>query len=332
MAEQIVIIGWGGVGDAMMCTPVFRGLKESCPGREIIVYYAGAGQRDAFLHNPYIDSLRPLNAWKMWRYPFHWYAYLFNRKLMKATVLNFQHIPPSWCEQNAMDNAAGIFNLKLTRRKVELFFTDAEELAARAALVGLQNVVLLHVHSRTCANHNWRIENWCELVKQLPEYTFIQLGLETEPRVEGAWDWRGKTTMREALCLFKYASSFVGVEASLAHATNAFDTPGVVLFGDTSPAHWGHENNLNLFKGLPCSPCYDDLRRQPCPYGHECMETITVAEVKDALVRQMSLGRVPGSGLERAGEMQRPAKLERIDQGNFVQGLVRAQPLCPREQ
>jgi ADP-heptose:LPS heptosyltransferase len=112
------------------------------------------------------------------------------------------------------------------------------------------------------------------------------VGQDHEPYVTGALDWRGKTTLYEAFCLIKYASSFVGIDSCHAHATNAFDIPGVVLFGDSDPTHFGHSNNINLFKNLPCL-CYYELFGRPCPYNNECMHLITVDDVEQALVKQM---------------------------------------------
>jgi ADP-heptose:LPS heptosyltransferase len=292
MSKQFVLIAWGGLGDSLICTPAYRALRETYPDHKIIVYYPGKGHRDVLLHNPHIDSLRALKKSAMWRYPLHFFAYVFNRReLMKAHFMHFQHIPPSSVyNKNVVDLAAEILGVPLERRNVQLFFTEEEDTWARNALAGRQNIVIMHVHSRTSPNHNWRMENWVELVRQLPEYTFVQLGNAQESSsIEGALDWRGKTTLRQALCLIKHADSFVGVEASLAHATSAFDVPGVVLFGDTSPAHWGHENNINIYKEVSCAPCFFRLGGLPCPYNHECMELIMVEEVKEALVRQMGL-------------------------------------------
>jgi ADP-heptose:LPS heptosyltransferase len=92
------------------------------------------------------------------------------------------------------------------------------------------------------------------------------------------------------LAILKYARSFVGIDSSLAHATNAFDLPGVILFGDSNPATWGHDNNINLYTAVRCSPCYYYVWNHPCPYGHECMESITVEDVKKALLRQLARG------------------------------------------
>jgi ADP-heptose:LPS heptosyltransferase len=290
MRKEFVIIQWGGIGDVLLCTPAYRALKKNYPDHKIIVYWKLEKHRDALHCNPHIDSLRRLRFWELCRYPFHLYAYLFNRRRVKYYFTFFQHIPLSWAyDKHVREIVAEMFDpgLRLDRPEVQLYFTEAEEKRAREALAGYRNVVLMQVHSRSSVNHLWPMEKWAALVHQLPKYTFIQIGQADEPPVEGVVDWRGKTPLRDALCLLKYAGSFVAVESSLAHASNAAGICGVVLFGDSSPAHWGHENNINIYKNLPCSPCYFYLYGGPCPYGHECMETISVEEVKDALVQQM---------------------------------------------
>lgn len=289
MSKEFIIISWGGIGDALVCTPTYRALKEACPDHKIIVYYQNKGHEAVFRNNPHIDSLRALKIRSLLRYPSHLYAYLFNRKKVKYTLMHFQHIPLTWAfNKSVKDIVPEIFDLKLKDNTIQMFFSRGEEEIARLRLSQYRNVVLMHIHSRSSPNHHWAMENWNELVRKMPDYTFIQIGHTNEPSVEGAIDWRGKTGLREVMCLLKYADSFVGVDSFLSHATNAFNTPGVVLFGDSSPVYWGHDNNINIYKNVICSPCYYHLWGSPCPYGHECMKNITVGEVQEALVRQVN--------------------------------------------
>jgi len=307
MRKQIIVTTRGGVGDVLLCTPALRAVKESYPDHKLIVYCLKKAHWNVLQHNPYIDSLRIISTLHLLRYPVHLYHYLFNKWWKKGYMFNiarmkhyrllFQHIPISLIyEKNVKDIVPEVFHdldVRCRHRKIGLFFTRQEEEKARKALEPHRRVVLMHVFSRTSVNHHWPAERWEELVRQLPEYTFIQIGLPDEPYVKGALDWRSsKMTIRETLCLIKYADSFVGVESSMGHATNAFDIPGVVLFGDTSPVHWGHENNINIYKSIRCSPCYHYVSSDPCPYGHECMRFITVEEVRKAIVSQMNTDRI----------------------------------------
>ena len=288
MSKKFEIFPCGGIGDTMIITPSVKALKETHPDHKIIVYYKQNGQKDVFLNNPNVDSLRDFRKMSFWRYYYRLSSFFIRKKTDPFVVL-FQHIPPSWIYKvHVIDIVAEIFKVKLKSRKIELFFTKDEENRAKQALKPFKNTVIMHIHSKSSQNHHWELENWEELIKQLPDYTFIQLGLKTEPEVKGALDWRGKTLFREALCLLKYADSFVGVDSNMAHATNAFDMPGVVLFGDSSPVHWGKPNNINIYKEVECSPCYYELWHERCPYGHECMKLITVEDVKKALIQQMN--------------------------------------------
>jgi len=290
MSKEFVLVTLGGIGDVLVCTPAIRALREHYPDCHIITYSTSVRHTDVLVNNPCIDSVRILSPRYLLRYPVHLYAYLFNRKLLRYTSLSFQWINfyPTIIQLSAKEVVGQIFDITIRDKNIELFLTKEEERAAKQKLSPYENVVIMHIHSRTSANHHWSMKKWAALVRALPEYTFIQVGLKDEPCVEGAVDWRSKTSLREIFALLKYATSFVGVDSSVAHATNAFNVPGVVLFGDTSPVHWGHPNNVNIYKGLECSPCYQILGRDPCPFQHECMDLISVDEVKQALVRQVS--------------------------------------------
>jgi ADP-heptose:LPS heptosyltransferase len=290
--KQFIIITWGGIGDLMICTPTLRAVRKKYPRHKIIVYCSRVDHMKVLKHNPHVDSVRMLSAWGMWKYPYHLFSYLFDRSRIKYTELAFQYVPPNWYGRTNIKQIAGhIFDLDLQGEdaRTELFFTKAEDEKAIRSLAPYRNVIIMHIYSRCSPNHLWATEKWSELVKQLPQYTFVQVGGIDEPKVEGAVDFRGKTTLREAFCLIKHASSFIGVDSIHSHVTNAFKKPGVVLFGDSDPAVWGHDNNINVFKGIPCSPCFYMLWGSRCPYNNECMKLIEVEEVREAVIKQMQV-------------------------------------------
>lgn len=291
MNTDIIVVTWGGIGDLVVCTPTLRAIKETHPNRRLIVYCGHPDHPDILKNNPYIDSIRILGTKHMWRYPKHLYRYLFKRNTAKYYFLGFQHIFPNKLYfKHVKEIVPEIFadlQVKLRHKNMQMFFTEKEEQKAQQTLSGIKSPIFIHVHSRSSVNHHWPLENWQALVMSLPEYTFIQVGNPDEPRVHGAIDWRGKTKLREICCLLKFASSFVGVDSGLAHLTNAVELPGVVLWGDSNPVYWGHDNNINIYKGIRCSPCYYYMVNDPCPYGHECMNSITVDEVRRAVIRQV---------------------------------------------
>lgn len=304
MNKRIIATTRAGIGDVLLTTPAFRAIKECYPDHKLIVYAIKVSHYQVLLKNPYIDSLRLLPPLWLWRYPYHLYSYLFNPSWRRGYYFDpekVKHysmrpnvIPVSWISQKSVKEVVpeifgDDFDVRLRNKNVQLFFTKREEEKVRRKLAPYKNVVIMHVYSRSSVNHLWPAERWAALVKSLPEYTFIQVGMEDEPEVKGAIDWRdNKMNIREVFCLVKYATSFVGIDSSVAHSTNAFRVPGVVLFGDTSPVHWGHDNNINIYKEVRCAPCFAYVNGDPCPYTHECMLKITVEEVREALIKQVN--------------------------------------------
>jgi ADP-heptose:LPS heptosyltransferase len=301
MSKELVFFSWGGVGDALCRTPTYKALRKKYPDKKIFVYYSMSTHREMFLNNPHVDVVKLLGLKSVIFKPTHLLTLLnlqfrnniflkfFKRWVVKYTVMHFQHVPLTWIyERHVIDIVPEIFKLELEDRRIQLFITSMEEENARKKLKEFHNVIFLHISSRSSKNHHWQLNKWSELIKSLPNYTFIQFGLRDEAYVDGAIDFRGKTNLREAWAILKCSLSFVGVDSGFGHATNAFDIPGVVLWGDSSPIHWAHDNNINIYKNVECSPCYYELQGGNCPYGNKCMTLITVEEVRDALVKQVN--------------------------------------------
>jgi ADP-heptose:LPS heptosyltransferase len=172
---------------------------------------------------------------------------------------------------------------------VMIFLTSEEEEVGKRLVSQYSMPVAIHVTSTCSSDKNWPISHWTELVRRNPQYTFLQLGLPNEELIPGVVDLRAEIPpLRAQFAVLKYVRAFVGVDSSFSNATNAFGTPGVVLYGPSTPLVWGHSNNHNLYLGLPCAPCLDILQGAPCPYGAPCMSGISVLEVERALEQQLA--------------------------------------------
>lgn len=300
MIKELVFVSWGGIGDAIVCIPTYRELKKRNPDKKIYIYYPIKGHYDVFVNNPDIDVLKPLKLTSVLFKPRHLLTFLSMRfsknRILNAlqkyrvpfTHMHHNHVPITWAyEKSAVDIVADIFKFELTDRNIDIYLSEDENRQALQKIKEYKNVIIVHITSKSSKNRHWSLNKWSELVKSLPDYTFIQIGLKEEPHVSGAIDWRGKTTVREAFALLNCSTSFVGVDSSFAHATNAFNIPGVVLWGDSSPVHWGHSNNTNIYKDVVCSPCYYYLLGGKCPYNNICTTSISVQEVQEALIAQV---------------------------------------------
>ncbi|MBO9201555.1 MULTISPECIES: glycosyltransferase family 9 protein [Niastella] len=277
------VIVFGGLGDVLITTPTFKAIKEASPHRKIILYCFTRNQQSIFRNNPHIHRV---TSTSFWRNPISFIKYYL--KMTPFFDDFYAGLSPTVTyNKNAKDIIAEMYGIELKDDKVQVFLSPEEESFGRSFMSQYNHPILLHVTSRTSQNQEWPHANWDELVQSMPGFTFLQIGLNEEKKVESAVDLRSKHSIRETLAIMKYARSFVGVNSAYAHATNAFEIPGVVLFGPAQPVIWGHSNNINLYKPLRCSPCLDLMHTSPCPYDRRCMHDISVAEVRAALLQQL---------------------------------------------
>jgi ADP-heptose:LPS heptosyltransferase len=282
--SKIRIVPWGGLGDALLVTPLFRAIKEQRPCTKTIVYPSSDSHYEIYLHNPYIDCLKKpsrANGYEL--------RLLLRFRPAKVHITKYgAYMPSLFYSKNATEIIAEMFGIALEHKQLMVFLTREEEEIGKQLLSQYVMPIAIHVTSRTAPNQNWPATSWAELVWRNPQYTFVQLGLPDEPLIPGVVDLRGKVPLRVALAVLKHVRAFIGVVSAFAHATNAFGTPGVVFYGPSSPLVWGYPNNYNLDLGLSCAPCVDILLKTPCPYGALCMSGISVLEVERALEQQLS--------------------------------------------
>jgi len=295
--KHIRLVSWGGIGDALLTTPALAAIKLTWPDSHLTVF-CPPNHRDVYLNNPHIDSLKT---------PGPVARAVLN--FAKTSDTNYFEYWPSviYPHKHATELIAERLGVMLARRELAVYLTDKEEQEAAAILRSYVRPITIHTTSNSCSNQRWPIEYWEQLVAEMPDCTFVQLGLEHEPPVKGAVDQRGKTSLRISMALIKRSLVFVGVVSSLAHASNAVRTPAVLFCGPSSASNWGHSNAVHLDKRLPCAPCVELLRDWECPYDRACMKNISVQEAKEAIRHQLAASTDAG-GLQRG---RSPAMYER---------------------
>jgi lipopolysaccharide heptosyltransferase II len=92
--------------------------------------------------------------------------------------------------------------------------------------------------------------------------------------------------IREFMALLSRCDLLVCNNSGPLHIASALKVPTVSMVGPTVTPLWlpYGENNVVINKALSCSPCNRALCR-----GHECMESITVDEVFEAVQKQMAM-------------------------------------------
>lgn len=276
---------YGGRGDAILLTPTLKELKRREPDCKIAIFGFKI-YRALFENNPSVDRYIDLNIWTT-SLDFFRIAFKFDKSL----YLDYGAYKPSLFYKglHATEIIANMIDLHLSDAQAEICMTTIEDENARIFLSRYKNPVLIQITSNCSSNQNWAIDRWEQLIEELPACTFLQVGTANEPVVKGAVSLLGKTTIRESLALLKHVGSFVSVESFFNHASNAFLTKGIVLFGPSHPEMWGYAHNINLYTKLPCAPCIDVLGGNPCPYNSPCMDQIEVEHVKSALISQLGL-------------------------------------------
>ena len=278
MTSTLVIEIWGGMGDALLATPALKALKLSRPDLDLRVR-CQENHFEVLEHNPHLDYVS-------FRADDPGFADA------PALHTNYGRLYPSiTSRKHASELIADLLGVTLDDRTLTVGLTEADEQKAMDIVFGYRNPITLHITSGSLHYKNWPLDRWVALVRRMPECTFIQLGEEKDPRVASAVDVRGMTTAREAIAVVKHSRCFVGVDSFLNHATRAVGTPGVVLFGPSTPTLWGHPENTNIYKAVACSPCVDTIGTDPCPHAHRCMTTISVDEVEAAISRMLEAPR-----------------------------------------
>jgi lipopolysaccharide heptosyltransferase I len=100
----------------------------------------------------------------------------------------------------------------------------------------------------------------------------------------------GKTGIRGLVASLARAAAVLTHDSGPMHIAVALGRPLVAIIGPTNAGKTGPYGVPEAVRrvDLPCAPCY--LKRlSQCPHGHECMRSIEVAEVADALIRLLSV-------------------------------------------
>jgi lipopolysaccharide heptosyltransferase II len=98
-------------------------------------------------------------------------------------------------------------------------------------------------------------------------------------------DLTGQTSLVQSAALLERAALSVSGDTGILHLAYGVGTPTVALFGSGLHRKWAPPGKRHRIvrKGLECSPCTRDGRVPPCPHAIACMQTISVAEVTEAI-------------------------------------------------
>ncbi|GBD97253.1 MAG TPA: glycosyltransferase family 9 protein [Nitrospirae bacterium] len=101
----------------------------------------------------------------------------------------------------------------------------------------------------------------------------------------GCIDLTGRTDLRDTALILKMSRLLLTADSGLMHIAYAVGTPTVSLFGAGMEKKWAPrgKHNIVLNKYLSCSPCTKFGYTPPCKRNVECLSSISVNEVVNAI-------------------------------------------------
>ena len=140
---------------------------------------------------------------------------------------------------------------------------------------------------------NWALENWTALAKLLKDagYGVVQIGGPADALIPDVDLQFCGSPFLANLYAQAGASGHIGPDSVFNHTAGLIRwgseerrIPAVILFGSTSPAEAGYPTAVNIFRGLPCQPCFGHVCNEPDT--HACLRSVSPVEVLGAALRQ----------------------------------------------
>jgi hypothetical protein len=272
--------GTGGIGDDLMCTMVFRELKKrGARGLVMASQYPALFQNNTDVHKVLFHPRPRLNSALRLGLPLVRMGYSAYNAATDGDEPLEEHVLIKLCR---LVKIGGPIELR-----PYLFLTPEEFAAGRIA----ENQVVMQSSGMganfAMRNKEWYPERFQEVCSELRlDVSVIQIGSANDPKLEGATDLRGKTTLRQSAAILANSLVFIGLEGFLMHLARAVDCRSVIIYGGRiKPSQIGYVANKNLYSQVRCAPCW---LRNPCDYDHKCMDMITAQQVIAAAAEQIA--------------------------------------------
>jgi hypothetical protein len=271
--------GTGGIGGDLAMTVVFRELKK----RGARGLALATPHRSLFERNPDVDTVifRPATrpGWGELGLPLVPLGETKYDPLRDADEPPDEHVLIKLCRHAGITGEVEL--------RPYLFLTRAEFAAGKLA----ENQAAMESSGlaveQSMRNKEWYPQRFQEVCVELrSDITVVQLGFPGDPKLEGAMDLRGKTTLRQSAAILANSLVFVGLAGFLMHFARAVDCRSVIIYGGREkPSQTGYVANKNLYSQVRCAPCW---LRNPCDFDRKCMDMITSQQVIAAIAEQIS--------------------------------------------
>lgn len=294
-----------GIGDNLMCTPIFREIKRRNPHCHISFV---TRHPELFRDNPLLDQvIRHSNS----------------KQDDRALRLGYDHMAPRFTADRLLAEGIAAYRraangrlyfgyshptppprplIRIMAECVGMEFFDnqldcaapvvSEAFRNRVAAIPSPYIVIQPHASDWTPNKEWPADYCRELINALvADYDVVEAGTRAvigpefqHPRFHCL---AGGTSVSEFVYLVSRAHLFVGPDSGGMHIANAFQVPSVVVFGGySSPESFAYPRVCAFYTPVDCAPCW---LATPCPYDTKCLKMITPQQVLEAV--HQTLGR-----------------------------------------
>lgn len=251
-----------GIGDELMCIPIFREIRQRNPRCHLTFISRHAA---IFRSNPHLNAVEPYST----------------AAIRDAAELTYSVIlPPPRPLATMLAECVGLQLQETESEPPDII--PAPELRKRIDLLEKPLIVIQPQASQWTPNKQWPVESWRELIRLLVgKFEVIEVGGGTLfPQDEFGVRFHslaGATTMEDFAWIIAQAAVFIGPASGGMHFAHAFRVRSVIIFGGyESPEGYHHPLTQAFYSPVPCAPCWLTTH---CPYDRKCLEAIQPEDV-----------------------------------------------------
>ena len=234
-------------------------------------------------------------------YETYQYAGLHNHLSLSSSFLWGRDKTHSVEQQLALLGWTGIPVSDRPRTQLAVTESAAAAAAARLRNAGLEGAPFVVLHPAAAfATKQWSADKFGQVAQELSAQQLAVVVITTPDQTATVEELKRHTpapvlslndlSLPEITALLARARLFVGNDSGIAHMAVAVETPAVVIFGSSNPAHWqpwasgarGSAAEI-VFEEMDCQPChgyYCEKFAQP-----ECIKRVPVERVMAAIER-----------------------------------------------
>lgn len=307
-----------GLGDQIMCLPLFKSIKTKQPNTRITVFTPNSSSSALLELFPFIDEHKSIDI--KFTYPgvsrFFLEHYFPLRKYIKINRFDL-YLAPHYNPMRELFarvlrfpavilNKEHAHKIKGVENVLEFMGIDVDydyslkNVPASGALkkLGLakRRYIVLDLYPQHLQRDPRGWFCFDELIFRLKSEGFevVLVGLNDKHIEEkGVADLVNKTSFAELLDVLQGAQLVVALDSGIFHFSYSLGTPVIGLFGPVDPASRMPKSKKNvhaIYTGICCSPCIKnrvDIECKNRDYPYECMHSISVDMVMNKILEVM---------------------------------------------